>query len=541
MSGAEWPQSFEEAAYRSVAAGMDGDRPLEFARLDLEPPAVTGNGKESLLSVDPRSARALAERAFNALQHRLRPGFLAQLSAMAEAPAASEGERAALAALLSNARLAAEGVFPLCQDTGTAAVSVWRGERVLCNGLGDALAQGARDAWAAGRFRASQLALDPAGVERDSGDNAPLAVDTHLVPGNALRFLFSAKGGGSSNKTALFQETRRVLEPARLAAFIHAAVGSLGVSACPPYRVVLVIGGQSPEETLKALKLACLGALDALPSTGPSPCRDPQLESLVMDAASASGWGAQFGGRFLARDARVIRLGRHAASLPVGLGVSCVAHRQALAYADPSGWYLERLAGPGDVPAVPAPRGGQALRLDLGPGWVPPPGLKAGQLVALHGQVVLARDAAHARLSRLLAEGSALPEWTRYPVYYAGPAGTPDGQVIGSLGPTTAKRMDSYCDELMGSGAFKVMIGKGERGHECRDACARHGGVYLAAVGGAAALGASRVRSATLLAWPELGMEAVRLVELDGLTAVVAIDPDGGDIYAGLPFSSQRR
>lgn len=545
------------AFHQSVVAAFDGDTPVPFLKLPGQPPRVERALGREFLVVDPAMLAALSERVFADIQFRLRPSFLSGLAVVAHDPDAAEHDRYVASALLDNAMIGADGVFPLCQDTGTAAVYGWKGDRVLVDAEEDdqsLLQRGMLAAWERHRLRNSQVTPLLSFGERNTGDNAPLSAHLSSVRGDAYHFLFVAKGGGSANKTALYQETKRLLRPDAFAAFIKDAIQALGVSACPPYRIAVVVGGQSAEESTLAAKLASSGALDALPSR-PEPLggayRDRQMERVVMDAAAQSGWGAQFGGRFLARDARVVRLPRHAASLPVVVAVSCSAHRQAYARIDRDGCFIERLADTADMrrivdtarppsagpaPAVPlatrrvrlAPAGDQEAEATM-------MSLRAGELVELWGPVVLARDAAHARLLAMLENGEPLPDWTRYPLYYASPTGTPDGKVVGSIGPTTSKRMDSYLDTFMTHGISRVTIGKGERGAACATACAIHHGVYLAAVGGAAALAASRhVTANTIIDWPELGMEAIRLVELAGLPALVAVDSHGTDYYATL-------
>lgn len=552
--------TFSGALRAALAGPFDGDEPVAFERLPLPPPRVERLAGASILVVDPAGLEALAERAFVDLSFRVRPSLARDLARIAAAPDASELERFAAAALFENAMTAARGRFPLCQDTGTAAVYGWRGHRVLVAGGPEpdratgieaapdeaALAAGMAKAWERGRLRASQLLPLSGWGEAPSRANEPLAAEIFSAPGMAYRLLFVAKGGGSSNKATLFQETKAVLSPEAFRAFARRAVAGLGVSACPPYRIAMAVGGQSPEEALLAAKLASCGALDALsaePPAGGGPYRDRGAEGIVMEEAAASGWGAQFGGRYLARDARVVRLARHAASLPIALTVSCAAHRQLLAYVDEEGYFLERLAGPDELREAGGespPDGARAAglrrtlprRLDLAPGLEPPAELRAGELVALHGEVILARDAAHARLRAMIERGETLPSWTAYPVFYASPSGAPDGAPTGSLGPTTSRRMDGYAEELLSRGAFRLMLGKGERSAAFALACRRYGGLYLAAVGGAAALAAERyVRSSTVIDWPELGMEAIRLVELRGLPAVVAVDATGADFY----------
>lgn len=589
---------FDNASYQSLLLAHDGDAPVPFDPLPLDPPRIEHALGRDFLIVPENSLGALASRVFSDMQFRLRPSFLADLATVAYAPDSDGRDRYVARALLENARISAAGTFPVCQDTGTAAVFGWKGDRVIIEGAlasgtggetsgaphddGGILERGALSAWKYKRLRNSQVAPLTAFGERNTGTNGPLAAHVFSVRGEQYRFLFVAKGGGSSNKTALFQETKRLLRPDAFTAFIATAIKSLGVSACPPYRIAVVLGGQSPEEAALAGKFASSGALDALPSepdSDGSPYRDRSLEAVVMAAAAGSGWGAQFGGRFLARDARVIRLPRHAASLPVVVAVSCSAHRQAYAYINPDGCFVERLAGTEEIdriveaaerryrplgvqpgfqatathagdaggPAVAAePQNGEAEAfgnarvVDLGE-----PGseqfkeaiasLRAGEIVELRGKAVLARDAAHARLLGMMERGEALPGWTRYPAFYASPTETPDGQIVGSIGPTTAKRMDSYLAAFGERGVFPLTIGKGERAAACATACARYGNAYLAAIGGAAALAASRyVSSCETIDWPELGMEAVRLVEFSGLPVLVAVDSKGEDYYRGI-------
>ncbi|MBU0927090.1 MAG: fumarate hydratase [Spirochaetes bacterium] len=563
----------KHAFYRSAALAFDGDAPVEFERLPLDPPRLERAAGRDFIIVDGPSLAALAERALGDVQFKARASLLSSLAEAASGADTDGRDRYVARALLANAAVAAGGVFPLCQDTGTAAAYGWKGDRVVVDSDDDddeILERGALSAWRRLRLRNSQV-VPLAGLgERNTGDNAPLSAHVESVRGDEYRLLFVAKGGGSSNKTALFQETKRLLGLEAFASFIRSAVASLGVSACPPYRIAVVLGGQSPEEAVLAGKLASAGALDAMPAApdpGGGPYRDRALEAVVMAAASGSGWGAQFGGRFMARDARVVRLPRHAASLPVVVAVSCSAHRQAYAYVSRDGYFVERLPdadaigalaareGASPTPSAPHEAGGAPDAASPTPGATPfgaarrvvlgepgspgfreaVAGLRSGELVELWGPAVLARDAAHARLQAMLDRGEPLPDWTRYPAFYASPTETPDGAAVGSIGPTTSKRMDSYLAAFGERGIFPITIGKGERGPACAASCARHGGAYLAAVGGAAALAASRyVASCRVVDWPELGMEAIRLVEFTGLPALVAVDSTGADYYASL-------
>ena len=556
------------AFFHSVSIYPDGEHRVSFERLSLDSPRVEkALGREFLL-VPAEALESLAEKAFDEIQFKLRPGYIAQLAAMAVDTMASEQERYVIQSLLLNASIATEGVFPLCQDTGTASVYGWKGECVLVDGPkdgfhddADAMAAGALASWKKKHLRNSQLAPLANFGERNTGDNTPLASHLVSVRGDEYRFLFVAKGGGSANKTALFQETKHLLSPEAFEEFITSVIAGLGVSACPPYRIVVILGGQSPDEAALAAKLASTGALDALPcspSKQSGTYRDLGLENAVMAAAARSGWGAQFGGRLLARDARVIRLPRHAASLPVVVAVSCSAHRQAYAYINRDGYFVERLADADDIRAIADSAStaavhsapdiseaafsgfGEARRIDMGVPGTPEAkaaiiSLRSGELVALWGKAVLVRDAAHARLLSMIDRGETLPDWTAYPAFYASPTETPDGAAVGSIGPTTSKRMDSYLASFSERGIFPLTIGKGERGPACREACARYGGAYVVALGGAAALAASRyVSSCEVIDWPELGMEAIRLVEFKGLPVLVAVDARGEDYYANL-------
>ncbi|TFG81972.1 MAG: fumarate hydratase, partial [Spirochaetales bacterium] len=486
---------FRRSAYASMRQARDGDEMVDFERLDLPPPARILAGRRTFLVVPAASLRVLSDTAFTAIQFKARSSLIRDFCRISLDPMGSAGDRLVADALLENTRIASGGIWPLCQDTGTAAVYGWKGDHILVDGDEElALSEGSAEAWRNKRLRNSQIVPDSLYVERNSGDNSPLACELFAETGSEYRFLFVAKGGGSSNKTSLFQETKRVLQPAAFETFIRKVVKDLGVSACPPYRVVLIVGGQSPEEAMLAAKLAGCGALDGLPcfpGLSGDPFRDLDAESMVMRIAAESGWGAQFGGTALARDARVVRLPRHAASLPVVAAVSCAAHRQAYAYIDGDGFFLERLAGLPEIEliadearrsfaalaaspeyALPIAQFKKAMRIDLGSNMRVPKNLAAGDLVELHGPVVLARDAAHARLAAILARGESAPDWSHYPVFYAGPTETPAGQVSGSIGPTTSKRMDGYLDDFMSRGIFTVMIGKGERSPACAAACA---------------------------------------------------------------------
>lgn len=503
----------------------------------------------AVLLVDAAVLRQLANEAFRDINFFFRTSQLSAWAAIIDNDAASDNDRFVAAALLKNAAISAEGVLPSCQDTGTATAIGLKGERVR-TGADDeeALAAGIKEAYAAHNLRFSQVAPISFFEDEDTRTNLPAQIELSAVPaegpgGAEYRLLFIAKGGGSANKTAFFQETRALLTEQAFDAFLREKVRSLGTAGCPPYHLCVVVGGASPEQNLKMLKLATTGALDALPVQPPAPYRDQAAEARLLVHARETGLGAQFGGRFFALDARVIRMARHAASLPVSIGVSCSAHRNALARVGADGAWLEDFdRGPGRfLPKalnVLSDATSASPRIDLGR---PPREICAelsrcplGALVLLSGPLIVARDAAHARLARLLAQGEALPEWfLRHPVYYAGPAKTPPGRVIGSFGPTTAQRMDPYVRSFMAAGGSLVMLAKGNRSAGVVAACKEFGGFSLGTIGGAAALIAQEnIVGQEMVAWPELGIEAVRRIEVRDLPAFVVIDDKGGNLYA---------
>ncbi len=496
--------------------------------------------------VAPEALSQLAREAFHEVNFFLRGVTLEQWAAVLDDPAAGANDRYVAAALLKNAAIAAEGVLPLCQDTGTAAVIARKGEAVRTGGEdARALADGIAAAYAGGNLRFSQLAPLSMCEERNTGTNLPAHIEIHAAGGEQYRFLFIAKGGGSSNKTVFYQKTKALLSDEALAAFLRREVRAMGVAACPPYHLALVVGGPSPEMNLKVLKLATAGALDCLPEEpdgSGEPYRDRAWEARLLQIAAESKLGVQFGGRWLAVDARVIRCARHGGSCPVSLGASCSAHRNALARIGRDGVFLEQLDhDPGrflaKALAVLEQTAGGAGRIDLdgGPGEIrrqlaahPP-----GTLVLLTGTLILARDLAHARFHELLKAGRPLPDYlSRHVICYAGPAEAPAGAVIGSFGPTTAQRMDDYMSELMARGASLVTLGKGDRSESVAAACRRFGGFYLGAIGGAAAwLARDHVLESELIDYAEFGMEAVRRIKVRDLPAFVVIDDKGNDLY----------
>jgi len=548
-----------------------------YRRLDLPPPEPfaaqrRGGAGESLLYVEEASLAALAREAFEEIAFRLPTEQLEGFAAVLRDPEASSAERFVAASLVRNAAVAAEGVLPLCQDTGSAVAYAWKGAGIASSGRDEeALAAGAAEAYGARRLRASVLAPTGFLSERNTGSNLPALVDIRQAAGNEYRLCFAAKGGGSQNRTSLSMESPALLSEEALEKKLAALVAALGASGCPPYRISLVLGGRSPDEALYALALAGLGLLDGLPGTpdasladagaggadlrgGPGagrgegrprglglPLRDRGWEDRITRLAAATGVGAQFGGSRLALDARAVRLPRHAASLPLAFGVACAAHRRARAVVRADGFFLERMeADPARFLPRELPLFEGAARVDLdrplGELAALLGSMRPGAPLLLSGTVVTARDAAHARFRALLAEGLPLPGYLlRHPVFYAGPTEAAPGEASGSFGPTTAGRMDSYLDALMERGASLVTIAKGGRSPAAAGAIGRRGGAYLAVIGGAAALAAREsVVSSEVIDHADLGMEAVRRVVLKDLPAILAVDGSGRDFYAEL-------
>lgn len=523
---------------------LDFGRSEDYERLDIPGPKAEPSGR---LELPASSLEALAERAFSEIAFKLPLEQAAAFGAVARDRAASAADRFVAAELLRNAVIAAEGLLPLCQDTGTAVVYGWKGSGIVSE-LGDAegdaraLSRGAARAYAEHRLRNSQMG--PIGFieEANTGDNSPLVAELRAARGNEYRLCFSAKGGGSANRTSLSMESPSLLEERALEAFVRDRITSLGASGCPPYRISLVLGGQSPDEALYVLALASLGLLDRLGARAEGDgdaLRDPEWEARMLSIAESTGVGAQFGGSRLALGARAIRLARHAASLPVAMGVACAAHRRARAVLSAAGVFLERMEGdparflPAELPALPGARRvdvdkpQRELARELG-------SLEPGSFLLLSGTVVTARDAAHARFRSLVEGGRPLPDYlSRHPVFYAGPTEAAPGQTSGSFGPTTAGRMDRYMEMLVSRGASLVSIAKGGRSPAAARAIGDGGGTYIACVGGAAALAArEHVVSSEIIDYPELGMEAVRRVVLRELPAMLVVDGRGRDFYA---------
>jgi len=523
---------------------LSGDS-TEYRLLSKEGVSTAQFEGREILKVDPEVLSFLAQQAFRDSAFMLRTSHLKQLAAILDDPEASANDRYVALTLLKNAEIAAQGILPMCQDTGTAAIFAKKGEQVW-TGANDAefLSRGIYECFTKENLRYSQMAPLDMWNEANTGTNLPAQIDILATPGQAYELLFVAKGGGSANKMLFFQETKALLNPGSFEKFVADKLPLLGTSACPPYHLVFVVGGTSAEACMKTLKLASARYLDSLPNSGNElgrGFRDTVWEAKVLEIARKTGIGAQFGGKYFALDARVIRLGRHGAGCPVGMGVSCSADRNVKARITRDGVFLEALdSDPGRF--VP-----EAQRTLRDTGVVPidlnrPMEEIRAQLskhpvttrVALSGAMVVARDSAHAKLKERVDAGKGLPDYfKRYPVYYAGPAKTPKGYVSGSFGPTTAGRMDSYVDLFQSLGGSMVMLAKGNRGPGVTASCKKHGGFYLGSVGGPAAiLAKENITKVEVLEYPELGMEAVWKIEVRDFPAFILVDDKGNDFFA---------
>jgi len=500
-----------------------------------------------ILKVGGEALQQLAAEAFDDVSHLLRSGHLAQLRKILDDPDASANDRFVALELLTNANIAAGRELPSCQDTGTAVVVAHKGENVF-TGIDDAeaISRGIYDTFQQKNLRYSQVAPLDMYKEKNTGTNLPAQNEIYAEPGEEYELLFIAKGGGSANKTFLYQETKALLNPKSLLDFVAEQILMLGTSACPPYHLALVVGGTSAESTLKTVKLASARYLDNLPTSGNEggrAFRDPALEAEIHRLCNETGIGAQFGGKYFAHDVRVIRLPRHGASCPVGLGVSCSADRQILGKITADGVFLEQLEeNPAKyLPEVtPADLDGEVVRIDL---RRPMSEILAelsrypvATRLSLSGPMVVARDIAHAKLKERLDAGEDLPQYIKdHMVYYAGPAKTPKGRASGSFGPTTAGRMDSYVDLFQSHGGSMVMLAKGNRSVQVRDACKKHGGFYLGSIGGPAArLADHSIKKVEVQEYEELGMEAVWRIEIEDFPAFIVIDDKGNDFYGDL-------
>jgi len=519
----------------------------QYRQLTSEGVSVVSAGGRELLAVEPEMLRLVARTAFDDVAHLLRSSHLAQLRSILDDPEASANDRFVALELLRNANIAAGRVLPGCQDTGTAIIIGHKGQNVVTTGDdASALSHGVFDAYDQRNLRYSQMAPLDMYAEKNTGSNLPAQIEIYAEPGDEYELLFIAKGGGSANKTFLYQETKALLNPTTLVAFAEEKMRSIGTSACPPYHLALVIGGPSAEFTLKTVKLASTHYLDYLPVEGNDhgrAFRDLQLEQQVFDICRNIGIGAQFGGKYFAHDVRVIRLPRHGASCPVGLGVSCSADRQALAKITRDGVFLEQLEeNPAQyLPDVtPDDLQREVIRVDLNR----PMAEILDELrqypvatrLSLSGPMIVARDIAHAKLKERVDRGEGLPQYFKdHAIYYAGPAKRPKGRASGSFGPTTAGRMDSYVDLFQSHGGSMVMLAKGNRSRQVREACGRHGGFYLGSIGGPAArLADHSIKKVDVHEYPELGMEAIWKIEIEDFPAFVVIDHQGNDFYANI-------
>jgi fumarate hydratase class I len=539
----------------------------EFAHTDLLPLGadeteylqITADGVStfeadgrSFLRIEPEALRLLTETAIHDISHLLRPAHLAQLRRILDDPEASANDRFVALDLLKNANIAAAGVLPMCQDTGTAIIMGKRGQHVLTDGRDEEhLSRGVYDAYTRLNLRYSQMAPLTMWDEKNTGSNLPAQIELYATGGpgadSAYKFLFMAKGGGSANKSFLYQETKAVLNPARMLTFLEEKIRSLGTAACPPYHLAIVVGGTSAEYALKTAKYASAHYLDALPTAG-SPTghgfRDLELEQQVFELTQRLGIGAQFGGKYFCHDVRVIRLPRHGASCPVAIAVSCSADRQALAKITAEGVFLERLEPDparflpetthddlsDDVVRIDLNRPMDEIRAELGR-------YPVKTRLSLTGPLVVARDIAHAKIKERLDAGEPMPGYLRdHAVYYAGPAKTPEGYASGSFGPTTAGRMDSYVAQFQAAGGSHVMLAKGNRSGQVTDACRTHGGFYLGSIGGPAArLAQDCIKKVEVLEYPELGMEAVWKIEVEDFPAFIVVDDKGNDFFDTRP------
>jgi len=504
----------------------------------------------TFLRVDQEAIRRLTEAAMHDIAHYLRPGHLAQLRRIIDDPEASGNDRFVALDLLKNVNISAGGVLPMCQDTGTAIVMAKKSEGVLTGGDdAESISRGVFDAYTSLNLRYSQLAPLTTYDEKNTGTNLPAQVEMYSMPegdhGPEYKFLFMAKGGGSANKSFLFQETKAILNPTRMMEFLAEKIRSLGTAACPPYHLAVVIGGTSAEYALKTAKYASAHYLDDLPTEGSMSAhgfRDLELEQQVFELTQSFGIGAQFGGKYFCHDVRVVRLPRHGASCPVAIAVSCSADRQALGKITAEGVFLEQLeTDPAkylpDTTEADLIAGGEVVAIDLNR---PMPEILAELAkhpvktrLSLSGPLVVARDIAHAKIKERLDAGEEMPQYLRdHPVYYAGPAKTPTGMASGSFGPTTAGRMDSYVDQFQDAGGSMVMLAKGNRSKAVTDACASHGGFYLGSIGGPAArLAQDCIKSVEVLQYPELGMEAVWKIEVEDFPAFIVVDDKGNDFF----------
>ncbi|WP_181407625.1 fumarate hydratase [Nocardioides sambongensis] len=538
-----------EFRYSDLLPTSQDDTPYRLITTDgVE--TVEGPDGRTFLKVSPEAIQQLTTEAMHDISHYLRPAHLAQLRKIIDDPEASGNDRFVALDLLKNVNISAGGVLPMCQDTGTAIVMGKKSEGVLTGADdGEAISRGVYDAYTRLNLRYSQLAPLTTYEEKNTGSNLPAQIEIYSTPQTSgkpeYKFLFMAKGGGSANKSFLFQETKAILNPKRMLTFLDEKIRSLGTAACPPYHLAVVIGGTSAEFALKTAKYASAHYLDNLPTEGSMDAhgfRDLELEEEVFKLTQSFGIGAQFGGKYFCHDVRVVRLPRHGASCPVAIAVSCSADRQALGKITPEGVFLEQLetdpaqympdAGVADDIA-----GGEVVSIDLNR----PMDEILAELtkhpvktrLSLTGPLVVARDIAHAKIQERLDAGEEMPDYLKnHPVYYAGPAKTPEGMASGSFGPTTAGRMDSYVKSFQAAGGSMVMLAKGNRSKQVTEACDEYGGFYLGSIGGPAArLAQDCIKSQEVLEYPELGMEAVWKIEVEDFPAFIVVDDKGNDFF----------
>ncbi|HVP29555.1 MAG TPA: fumarate hydratase [Myxococcota bacterium] len=525
----------------------DAEDTTPYRKLEGDSVATGSYKGQPILEVDVSALSRLASQAIRDVSHLFRPGHLAQLRKILDDPEASENDRFVALNMLQNANVSAGMVLPSCQDTGTAIVIGKKGQRVFTSGDDEqALARGVFKTYTETNLRYSQLAPLSTWDEVNTGTNLPAQIELYATGGDEYHFLFVTKGGGSANKSFLYQETKALLNPKSFLSWVEAKIKSLGTAACPPYHLAIVIGGTSAETTLKTVKLASCRYLDDLPTKGSTlghAIRDPELEEAVMGIAQRTGIGAQFGGKYFCHDVRVIRLPRHGASCPVGIGVSCSADRQAKGKITKHGVFLEQLETnpahylpevthdelPSEVVKIDLRRPMSEIRATLSR-------YPIKTRLSLSGPMIVARDIAHAKLKERIESGQGLPQYVKdHPIYYAGPAKTPAGYASGSFGPTTAGRMDSYVDLLMEHGGSFVTLAKGNRSKAVTDACKKHGGFYLGSIGGPAAiLAQNNIKKVEVLEYPELGMEAIWRIEVEDFPAFVVVDDKGNDFFGSL-------
>ena len=530
--------------FRYQASFPMSEEKTEYYRLTGEHVSVSKFEGREILKVSPEGLTLMAQAAFRDVQFLLRPDHQEQVAQILSDPEASENDKYVALTFLRNAEISAKGILPFCQDTGTAIIMGKKGQRVWTDGNDEeALSRGVYNTYVNENLRYSQNAPLNMYDEVNTGTNLPAQIDLYATEGDEYKFLCIAKGGGSANKTYLYQETKALLTPGRLEEYLIEKMKSLGTAACPPYHLAFVIGGTSAEANLKTVKLASAKYYDNLPTEGNElgqAFRDIELEERLKKASEELGLGAQFGGKYFAHDVRVIRLPRHGASCPVGMGVSCSADRNIKAKINKEGIWIEKLE---DNPARLIPESyrqtgeGGGVKIDLNR----PMSEILAELskypvstrLSLSGTIIVGRDIAHAKLKERIDRGEGLPQYIKdHPIYYAGPAKTPEGYASGSMGPTTAGRMDSYVDLFQSHGGSMIMLAKGNRSQQVTDACKKHGGFYLGSIGGPAAILAQEsIKSLECVEYPELGMEAIWKIEVEDFPAFILVDDKGNDFF----------